>query len=69
MIFGDSVHVAPSGRFGRLIDQLSFWSTIIVKETPEPSGDQAMFDGVFSTRVICVTAPSSSIQRTKTCRP
>jgi len=52
-----------------LIGQLSFFGTSIRKAIHFPSGDQAMSEGDSSSRVICVTAPSASIQRTKICVP
>ena len=39
----------------------------MTKEIIDPSGDQATFEGDCSRRVICVVAPSASIQRTKIC--
>jgi hypothetical protein len=36
-------------------------STFIWKATLVPSGDHAMLDGDFSTRVICDVAPSASM--------
>ncbi len=41
----------------------------MAKLTSLPSGDQRGSAGVSSTRVIWVTAPSASIQRTNTCVP
>src|SRR5690606_30908820 len=43
--------------------------TSIVNAIHFPSGDHAMSDGDSSSRVICVTAPSASIHRTKICDP
>ena len=37
----------------------------MVKARRVPSGDHSTLDGLFCTRVTCVTRPSSSIQRTK----
>ena len=64
---GVSVQVAPSGAAGRAIDQSlgSSPGVSMVKEIMLPSGDHMAFMGVPWTRVTCVTAPSSSIQRTK----
>ena len=47
--------------------QRSSDGTVMTKEMWVPSGDQAMSDGLSSSRVICVVAPSASIQRTKIC--
>ena len=58
---GVSTHLAPSGARGILIVQLFFASTFIWNAILLPSGDQAMFDGDFSTRVICEFAPSASM--------
>src|ERR1022692_2778241 len=49
--------------------QVSFLGTSITKAMDLLSGDQDGPPGVCSTWVICVTAPSASIQRTKSCRP
>ena len=58
---GVSTHLAPSGARGILIGHATFDSTFMVKPMRVPSGDQARFVGVFSTRVICDTAPSASM--------
>ncbi len=41
----------------------------MANEMTLPSGAQRGSAGVSSTRVICVTAPSASIQRTNSCVP
>jgi hypothetical protein len=41
----------------------------MVKAIWVPSGDQRRLEGPRSTRVICVVAPSASIQRTKIWEP
>src|SRR5438046_10113106 len=63
------LHLAPAAGF----DFVPFHGVLsrpsIANEIALPSGDQRASAGVSSTRVTCVTAPSASIQRTKTCVP
>ena len=68
---GVSVQLAPSGAAGRSIDQSLGNSpgVYMVKEIIDPSGDHMAFMGVSGTLVIGETAPSSSIQRTKSWVP
>ena len=44
-------------------------ATRLVKAIHSPSGDQRAPEGPFSSRVIWLTAPSASIQRTKSWDP
>ena len=41
----------------------------MVNATDLPSGAHVIFDGLCSRWVICVVAPSASIQRTQICEP
>ncbi len=58
---GVSVHFAPSGRSGILIDQTFFFSTFIAKAIDWPSGDHDTLAGDSVTCVICDVAPSASM--------
>jgi hypothetical protein len=61
--------LAPFGAEGIVIFQSSRAGTSIVNAIHLPSGDHSSPDG-FSVRCVsCVTAPSASINRTKTCAP
>ena len=62
---GASVHLAPSGRPGRLIGHGWSESTDMEKAIRVPSGDHSTLPGLFCRWVTCVSAPSASIQRTK----
>src|SRR5207245_5180294 len=66
---GAGVQLAPAGGCGIEIFHGVESGTSIANEIALPSGDQRASAGVSSTRVTCVTAPSASIQRTKTCVP
>ena len=58
---GVSVHLAPSGRSGILIDQVFFFSTFIANAIDCPSGAHVTFAGDSSTCVTCEVAPSASM--------
>jgi hypothetical protein len=67
----EAVHSAPSGLDGM---SMCHWGSIaagtsIVNAMDSPSGAHSRFDGDSVTRVTWLTAPSSSIQRTKICGP
>ena len=66
-----AVHSAPSGAFGMSMLQAgSGPGETTARNASEPlSGAHRICDGGFSSRVIWLSAPSASIQRTNTCDP